>query len=139
MTLIQNLSCNVKQNVSRHLYHIMLYRVHFTWSGFELTMLVLIGTDCKVIINPTTIRTQPRRLQNKFTNISVGFSFQVCPFLSLFGLCMYIHINLCIFIFCHSQCRPHFRYKRGYTVKITFSAKLAHYKKRIKIRKQKIQ
>ena len=67
MTSIQNLSCNVKQNVSRHLYHIMLYRVHFTWSGFELTMLVLIGTDYKVIINPTTIRTQPRRLQNKFT------------------------------------------------------------------------
>jgi len=25
-------------------YHIMLYRVHLTWVGFELTMLVVIGT-----------------------------------------------------------------------------------------------
>jgi len=29
------------------LYHIMLYRVHLAWAGFELTMLVVIGTDCK--------------------------------------------------------------------------------------------
>jgi hypothetical protein len=28
------------------LYYIMLYRVHFTWAGFELTTLVVIGTDC---------------------------------------------------------------------------------------------
>ena len=28
------------------LYHIMLYRVHLAWAGFELTMLVVIGTDC---------------------------------------------------------------------------------------------
>ena len=27
-------------------YHIMLYRIHFVWAGFELTMLVVIGTDC---------------------------------------------------------------------------------------------
>ena len=27
------------------LYHIMLYRVHLTWTGFELTTLVVIGTD----------------------------------------------------------------------------------------------
>jgi len=26
--------------------HIMLYRVHLVWAGFELTTLVLIGTDC---------------------------------------------------------------------------------------------
>jgi hypothetical protein len=35
--------------VARHkLYHIpvMLYRVHFSWTGFELTTLVVIGTDC---------------------------------------------------------------------------------------------
>ena len=24
----------------------MLYRVHLAWAGFELTMLVVIGTDC---------------------------------------------------------------------------------------------
>jgi hypothetical protein len=26
-------------------YHIMLYRVHLAWAGFELTTLVVIGTD----------------------------------------------------------------------------------------------
>jgi hypothetical protein len=26
--------------------HIMLHRVHHTWAGFELTTLVVIGTDC---------------------------------------------------------------------------------------------
>ena len=28
------------------LYHIMLYRVHLSWVRFELTTLVIIGTDC---------------------------------------------------------------------------------------------
>ena len=28
------------------LYHIMLYQLHLTWVGFELTTLVVIGTDC---------------------------------------------------------------------------------------------
>jgi hypothetical protein len=32
--------------VSDKFYHIMLYQVHLPWVGFELIMLVVIGTDC---------------------------------------------------------------------------------------------
>ena len=32
--------------VTYKLYHIMLYREHLTWTVFELTTLVVIGTDC---------------------------------------------------------------------------------------------
>jgi hypothetical protein len=32
--------------VTDTLHHILLYRVHLTWAGFELTNIVVIGTDC---------------------------------------------------------------------------------------------
>ena len=47
------------------LYHIMLYRVHLAWAGFEISTLVLIGTDCtgsyESSCNKTAIRSRPRR------------------------------------------------------------------------------
>ena len=35
-----------KQQFADNFYHIMLYRVHLAWAEFELTTLVVIGTDC---------------------------------------------------------------------------------------------
>ena len=49
--------------VTDKLYRILLYWVHLTWAGFELTTLVVIGTDCigRLVINATTIISRPRQ------------------------------------------------------------------------------
>jgi hypothetical protein len=36
----------IQLQVTDKLYYIILYRVHLTWARFELTTLVVIGTDC---------------------------------------------------------------------------------------------
>ena len=50
----------------------MLLRVHFAWAGFELTMLVVIGTDCigSYKYNYHAITTTSDRVDNeKYGNI----------------------------------------------------------------------
>jgi hypothetical protein len=47
--LVRKPECRIKPLTCRYsltLYHMMLYRVHLAWAGFELTTLVAIGTDC---------------------------------------------------------------------------------------------
>ena len=43
-------------------YDIVLYRVHLNCVGFDLTTLVVIGTDCTFRLDPTTIRSRSRWL-----------------------------------------------------------------------------
>jgi hypothetical protein len=47
--LVRKPECRIIPLTCRYsltLYHMILYRVHLAWAGFELTTLVAIGTDC---------------------------------------------------------------------------------------------
>ena len=50
--------------VNDKLYHILLYRVHFSWAEYELTALVVIGTgSCKSNYNTIMTMTAPKLLR----------------------------------------------------------------------------
>ena len=81
--------------VTDKLYHIMLYWVHLAWVRFELTMLVVIGTDCigSYIANYHTITTTT-------TPGSLGAAFKLsstcyCRFI-LESKC--IHLKLILYL-----------------------------------------
>ena len=50
--------------VASHWQNVSMCCIEYTLprTGFEITTLVVIGTDCKgIVVNPTTIRSRPRR------------------------------------------------------------------------------
>ena len=99
-----------------NLYHMMLYRVHLDWVGFELTTLVVIGSDCinscksnYHAITTTTIPYDKHKFNNThlssfFSQMSVDCAcIELVPRLlytwqlvSLMNLLNYIHaISIC--------------------------------------------
>jgi len=54
-------------------YHIMLYRIHLAWAGFELSTSAVIGTDyidgCKFNYHTITTTTVPPKLKRLLINV----------------------------------------------------------------------
>ena len=75
--------------VTNKLYHTILYGVHLAWVGFELTTLVVIGTDCigscKSNYHMITTTTTPNIDTGSF--ISTKFSLHITMLLHAIYSC----------------------------------------------------
>ena len=80
----QTLSHNVVSStphpsgIRTHNYHIMLYQVHLCWVGFELTTLVVIGTDCIGSYKFNLNITHTLILHVLFLFLDIGWEDYIC-------------------------------------------------------------
>ena len=87
------------------LYHIMFYRVHVAWAGFELTTLVVIGTDCTCSCK-----------SNFHTMTATVTVWNMCKWCNVFMNCFcakYFVYFIMYYIFSSTRTQPH-RWCNGY-------------------------
>ena len=76
----------------------MLYRVHLTWAGFELTTLVVIGTDCI----DKTCKSNYHMI--KTTTVAIN-KFKLATYSCMFQARTWISISICYVLFVFNDLR----------------------------------
>ena len=97
----------------------MLYRVHLTWAGLELTMLVVTGTDCigsyKCNLHTITLMTAPHSLEISWTYVAAYYSF-----LNVAFNCIWWRLFHMIVSFYGVDCQMELSYKRYILILLIF-------------------